>query len=720
MLTSSSLHGGGTNSRIFELQTAAIRYELGDNHTYDFVEGTIPCQMYPGVERIALEGEPVYAFMDPQKPETGVTAYQNLEEYLEEEGPYDGVIAFSQAATMILTYLVYVARQNALGHHNIAPFRFAIFISVVQSPIDYEALGQGQLIEIRPEHAKGAVEIPTVHIWGALDSDPKGASRAAELCRDDMKWIYVHERGHEVPGAGIFLSAAEITIISTSLVTITDELMNHEQGSWLITAYLLTFTGFLTLWAKCPHVYGLKTSLLSSLLIFVAFSGGCGAVQTMNQLIICRAFQGIGGSGVFSLSLFSLIRIARPGKFDAVSATGSAVVAIGMVLGAILGGAICSAGAWRWVFLYNVPAGAVAWVLICFAVPNNFAHPSMPERRAGIWNYLSQRTKLFLTTADPVGCFLLLGFSILFVTALEEANVTYEWSSALIIGFLTVSGVLGITFVLWEWYIGSQRKGVLEPMFPWRMVRDRVWMGVLLLVLAPFLNIFVDPRELLTMRLSGFFVSGPATTILYIQIPQRLQTTNDSSPLSAGVKLLAFALGSPAGSFLCTLFAGKFHLPFVHIIMMGAVLQTIGSFLLSSVPTTLQVWGGQYGYMVLTGIGVGMSMTSFYMAVPMVVRKDDQLIAVGMSLQARMLGASLGIAIVNSILINYVKAHINPIEAAADPNALSGFAPDAVQRIREVYGAGYNLQMKAVGGFSAAQFLAVALMWKKDQARFVK
>ncbi|GFF25913.1 hypothetical protein IFM61606_09580 [Aspergillus udagawae] len=306
--------------------------------------------------------------------------------------------------------------------------------------------------------------------------------------------------------------------------------------------------------------------------------------------------------------------------------------------------------------------------------------------------------KLFLTTADPVGCFLLLGFSILFVTALEEANVTYEWSSALIIAFLTVSGVLGITFLLWEWYIGSHRKGILEPMFPWRMVRDRVWMGVLL----------------------GFFVSGPATTILYIQIPQRLQTTNDNSPLSASVKLLAFALGSPAGSFFCTLFAGKFHLPFVHTVMMGAVLQTVGSFLLSSIPTTLHVWGGQYGYMVLTGVGVGMSMTSFYMAVPMVVSKDDQAIAVCLSLQTRMLGASLGIAIVNSILINYVKAHMNPIEAAADPNALSRFGPDAVRRIREVYGAGYNLQMMAVGAFSAGQFLVVALMWRRDQARFVK
>ncbi|KIA75759.1 hypothetical protein HK57_00439 [Aspergillus ustus] len=493
--------------------------------------------------------------------------------------------------------------------------------------------------------------------------------------------------------------------MSTSLVTITDELKNYEQGSsWLITAYLLTFTGFLTLWAKCTDVFGLKASLLSALLLFVAFSGGCGAVRTMDQLIICRAFQGIGGSGVFSLSLFSIIHITPPGKFDTASAAGSAVVSIGMVLGAILGGAICSAGAWRWIFLYNVPAGTVAWLLIFFAMPSNLAHTddnNNTDWSAHIWDYLIQKMKLFLMTTDPVGCFLLLGFSILFVTALQEANVTYAWSSGLVISFLAVSCVLGIMFVVWEWYIGSRRKGLVQPMFPWTMMQDRVWMGVLL----------------------GFFVSGPATTILYIQIPQRFQITNNSSAIIAGVRLLAFAAGSPIGSFICSLLAGKSRLPFVYIITIGAILQAAGSFLLSSVPTSLHVWEGQYGYMVLTGVGVGMSMTSFYIAVPIVVRKEDQPIAVGLSLQTRMLGASLGIAIVNSILINYVKAHVvGPLEAAApNPSMLSALPAGDVQRIREVYGAGYNLQMKAVGAFSTAQFVAVALMWRRGhQARLVK
>ncbi|KIA75758.1 hypothetical protein HK57_00438 [Aspergillus ustus] len=221
------LHGAGTNSRIFEAQTAAIRYELGDNHTYDFVDGGVPWNMHAEVKNIALEDEPVYAFIDPADSETGVTAYKNMMDYLEEEGPYDGVIAFSQAATMILTYLVHVARENALGQNTPTPFKFAIFISITHCPVDYEAFMRGRIVEICPENAKGVVGIPTVHIWGALDDDPESASKAAQVCKDDVKWVYVHERGHEVPGAA---SGVETTRIVNNIRRALETANDLESG----------------------------------------------------------------------------------------------------------------------------------------------------------------------------------------------------------------------------------------------------------------------------------------------------------------------------------------------------------------------------------------------------------------------------------------------------------------------------------------------------------
>ena len=83
---------------------------------------------------------------------------------------------------------------------------------------------------------------------------------------------------------GLFLATAEVTVISTSLVTINEHLQGGDQSTWVITSYLLTYTGFLAPWSKCAIAFGFKPTLLSSLLLFIAFSGGCGAAQSIDQL----------------------------------------------------------------------------------------------------------------------------------------------------------------------------------------------------------------------------------------------------------------------------------------------------------------------------------------------------------------------------------------------------------------------------------------------------
>ncbi|PYI05347.1 MFS general substrate transporter [Aspergillus sclerotiicarbonarius CBS 121057] len=496
----------------------------------------------------------------------------------------------------------------------------------------------------------------------------------------------------------LFLATAEITIISTSLVTINEHLEGEEQITWIITSYLLTFTGFLATWAKCSDVFGLKSALLSSLLLFIAFSGGCGAAQTIDQLIICRAFQGIGGSGVFSLGLFSVVRIVPPEKFDIASAVGSSVLTLALILGSLIGGGISSSGAWRWIFLFNVPAGGLAWILLCLLVPRNFAKRVTARRSEGLVRHVQNQLREFLTHADSVGCLLLLGFSMLLVAALEEANVRYAWSSGIIIGFLAGSGVLLVAFLGWEWTLSTRKHMRMEPMLPWQLFKSRVVLGIII----------------------GFFLTGPAVTILYIELPQRFQTVNNFSAIEAGVRVLAFGAGSPVGAICCTILAGRLGTPFVYLTLAGSVLQIVGAFLLSSVPATVDAWPGEYGYMALTGLGTGISIAALYMALPIVVSEHDQAIAMGLTLQARMLGASLGVAIVNSILVNYVKGHLPLTEATADPNHLAGLPVEIQDTIRTVYASGYNHQMYTVGACGAAQLFAVVLMWKKDQVRFVR
>lgn len=100
-----------------------------------------------------------------------------------------------------------------------------------------------------------------------------------------------------------FLVNLEITIVSTSLVSIANDLHDFGRTSWIVTAYLITYTGEgaraandftsnqltmlaggLVIWAKLSDLLGRKPIFIASLMVFGTFSGGCGAARTMIQL----------------------------------------------------------------------------------------------------------------------------------------------------------------------------------------------------------------------------------------------------------------------------------------------------------------------------------------------------------------------------------------------------------------------------------------------------
>ncbi|MCJ1327435.1 hypothetical protein MMC10_004104 [Thelotrema lepadinum] len=82
----------------------------------------------------------------------------------------------------------------------------------------------------------------------------------------------------------VFLVNLEITIVSTSLVTIAESFEEFDQTNWVVSAYLVTYTSFLIPWAKFSDIFGRKWPFLQAFAIFTVFSGGCGASQSMLQL----------------------------------------------------------------------------------------------------------------------------------------------------------------------------------------------------------------------------------------------------------------------------------------------------------------------------------------------------------------------------------------------------------------------------------------------------
>lgn len=73
--------------------------------------------------------------------------------------------------------------------------------------------------------------------------------------------------------------------------------------------------------------------------------------DTDTHRIICRAFQGVGGAGVFALSSFGFLRLMHPSRYGIIATMAGIVISLGLVLGPICGGAINNAGGWRWIFL---------------------------------------------------------------------------------------------------------------------------------------------------------------------------------------------------------------------------------------------------------------------------------------------------------------------------------------------------------------------------------
>lgn len=148
----------------------------------------------------------------------------------------------------------------------------------------------------------------------------------------------------------LFLAALDSTIISTALFDISNSLNETSKSAWVVTSYLLTYNAFVLLIAKLSDLVGLKPLLLGSNLVFLVFSIASGVARTIDQLIVFRAFQGIGASGLYCLVFVAILQLISLEKAGLYSGVISSVFALSNLLGPILGGVIVDNTTWRWIF----------------------------------------------------------------------------------------------------------------------------------------------------------------------------------------------------------------------------------------------------------------------------------------------------------------------------------------------------------------------------------
>ncbi|KAH8199289.1 hypothetical protein TruAng_006525 [Truncatella angustata] len=212
---------------------------------------------------------------------------------------------------------------------------------------------------------------------------------------------------------GLLLSFMDSSIVATSLFAIGTEFQQMDTVNWVALAYTLCYLGFAVFFARLSDVIGRRNAFATAYLVFFAFSLGCGFAKTR-----------IGGSGLYSITMIILLETTPAGTKQFLASMIGVVVAVGGVLGPVLGGVLTHYTSWRWVFWINGPIGFVSMVLFCLAWPKAEYLPNV-ERRT--WKEL-----------DYPGSVLLIAAAVLVVFPFQDASSSALWDQAIFVVPLVV------------------------------------------------------------------------------------------------------------------------------------------------------------------------------------------------------------------------------------------------------------------------------------------
>ncbi|EFY95048.1 MFS transporter [Metarhizium robertsii] len=450
----------------------------------------------------------------------------------------------------------------------------------------------------------------------------------------------------------MFITNMEIPVLITALIAITSDLGGFDDFAMSIT-HTPEETAVIIIFAKFSDIFGRKPIFLLSTATFIIFSAACSAAQTLTQLIVFRAFQGIGGGGCFSLCTIMVFDLVPP---------------------------------------ENVPIAAPALVISVLAIPSGFPHHGQVRRQTAE-KTLRHSARKTLGRIDIPGTVLVLLAVLGLTAAFEEADKLFPWKSAYVIVLLIVSGLLWIVLIWWERYV-SLSNSTREPVLPWRLLTNRRMMGI-------FLN---------------FLLLGGPTVIGMFIIPQRFQLVYGTSGLDAGVRLIPFTAAIPVSSVFASSLVGKYKVPPLYLIMSGSCLQILGFGLLGTLPATLEIPARIYGYELIAGWGCGINFSLLFLMVPFVIEKRDHAIGLGAASQFRFIGSSMVLAISTSVFNSFARPRLQELGVAGADSLVAVLAtlPTVVQeQIRYTLAEGYSRQTLALCVSAALQVPASLLMWTK-------
>ena len=176
---------------------------------------------------------------------------------------------------------------------------------------------------------------------------------------------------------GAIMSILDITVVSVALPTFQSEFdATYAQVAWTMTGYTLALATVIPLSGWAADRFGTKRLYMLALLLFTLGSALCATADSIEQLVAYRVLQGLGGGMLMPIGMTIMTRAAGPERIGRLMAVLGIPMLLGPIGGPILGGWLIEAASWHWVFLINIPIGAIALIYAQLALPKDETHPS--------------------------------------------------------------------------------------------------------------------------------------------------------------------------------------------------------------------------------------------------------------------------------------------------------------------------------------------------------
>ncbi len=406
---------------------------------------------------------------------------------------------------------------------------------------------------------------------------------------------------------GMLLAALDQTIVATALPTIAGDLHGLSRLSWVVTAYLLASTVCTPLWGKLGDLYGRKMFFQAAIVIFLVGSVLAGLSQTMTELIIFRALQGVGGGGLMVGAQTIVGDVVPPRDRGRYQGFFGAVFGVTSVIGPLIGGFFVDTLSWRWVFYVNLPVGVIALIVVAAVLPG--------RRGAG------------QHTIDYLGTIMIGGAATSLVLLTSLGGVTYPWGS----GPIVTLAVLAVAFTIA--FIVAERRAA-EPVLPLHLFRQRVFGA------AGAIGFAV-----------GFAMFGALT-----YLPQYQQVVRGVSPTGSGLRLLPLMAGlliTSIGTGQLISRWGRYKI----FPVVGTAVMTVGLYLLSHLSPSTSTLNASLSMLVL-GAGIGATMQVLVIAVQNAVDYADLGAATSGTTFFRSIGGSFGTAVFGAIFDHVLPGNI--------------------------------------------------------------